>query len=123
MMHGLVNINGDAILRLVLENDDQQTQVIDAVIDTGYTGFLSLPSQLIESLNLPWIGNGQATLGDGRTAVFEIYTVRVIWDDQYRQVPVNRVETEPVIGMGLLAGYALQIEVAQHGIVTIEAIA
>lgn len=123
MMHGLVNINGDAVIRLVLENDAQQTQVIDAVIDTGYTGFLSLPGHLIESLNLPWIGNGEATLGDGRTTVFEIYSVLVIWDDNYRFIPVNRVETEPVIGMGLLAGYALQIEVAQHGIVTIEAIA
>ena len=123
MMHGLVNINGDAVIRLVLENDAQQTQVVDAVIDTGYTGFLSLPSHLIESLNLPWIGNGEAALGDGRTTVFEIYSALVIWDEHYRLIPVNRVETEPVVGMGLLAGYALQIEVAQHGIVTIEAIA
>ncbi|MGB2926373.1 MAG: clan AA aspartic protease [Limnothrix sp.] len=122
MMHGLVNINGDPVLRLVLENDAQQTHIIDAVIDTGYTGFLSLPTRLIEILHLPWIGNGQVTLGDGRAAVFEMYSVRVIWDGHYRQVPVSKVDTEPLIGLGLLAGYALQMEVTQHGIVTIDAL-
>jgi len=34
--------------------ENQQQQGIKAVIDTGYTGFLTLPSAVITALDLPW---------------------------------------------------------------------
>jgi predicted aspartyl protease len=40
-------------------------QAIDAVIDTGFNGFLSLPSTIIATLILPWSGSDFVTLGDG----------------------------------------------------------
>ena len=43
MMHGIVNQNREATIRLVVGNANKQRQVIDAVIDTGFTGFLTLP--------------------------------------------------------------------------------
>jgi predicted aspartyl protease len=41
----------------------RQTKLITAVIDTGYTGFLSLPSEIISELNLSWTGINRGTLG------------------------------------------------------------
>lgn len=43
MMQGIVDQNCEATIRLVVGNADSQRQVIDAVIDTGFTGFLTLP--------------------------------------------------------------------------------
>jgi predicted aspartyl protease len=43
MMHGIVDRNCEATIRLVVGNVDSQRQVIDAVIDTGFTGFITLP--------------------------------------------------------------------------------
>ena len=42
-MNGIVDQNCEATLRLVVSNESKQRQVIDAVIDTGFTGFLTLP--------------------------------------------------------------------------------
>jgi predicted aspartyl protease len=56
MIHGVVNRNCEATIALVVGNENRQTKLIDAVIDTGYTGFLSLPREIIVTLNLPWTG-------------------------------------------------------------------
>jgi clan AA aspartic protease len=122
MIYGVVNINSEAMISLVIMNESRQTQVIDAVIDTGYTGFLSLPSEIIIALNLPWTGIDRGTLGDGSEVTFEVYTAKVIWDGQYRNIPVNEAETDPLIGMSLLYGYDLRIQVVEGGTIRIEAL-
>ena len=44
MIYGVVNLRREATLSLVVGNSSTQRQVIDTVIDTGFDGFLSLPS-------------------------------------------------------------------------------
>ncbi|NEQ98230.1 MAG: clan AA aspartic protease [Cyanothece sp. SIO2G6] len=122
MMQGVVNQNCEATITLVVGNANQQTQLIDAVIDTGYTGFLSLPREIIVRLNLPWTGIDRGTLGDGSEATFEVYAAKVIWDGEYSNVPVNEAETDPLVGMGLLYGFDLQIQAIEGGRVTIKAL-
>jgi predicted aspartyl protease len=51
-MQGLVDQNCEATIRLVVGNTDSQRQVTDAVIDTGFTGFLTLPSSVLLNLGL-----------------------------------------------------------------------
>lgn len=122
MMHGVVNLSCEATISLVIRNTDRQTRLVDAVIDTGYTGYLSLPREIIVALNLSWTGNDRGTLGDGSEATFEVYAATVIWDGQYRNIPVNEAETVPLVGMSLLYGYDLQIRAVEGGNVTIKAI-
>lgn len=122
MMQGFVNQRCEAIIPLVVGHKNRQTQLIESVIDTGYTGFLSLPHDLIRRLDLPWIGIDRGTLGDGSEATFEVYAAQVIWDGEYRDIPVNKVETDPLIGMSLLCGYDLQIQAIEGGRITIQAL-
>lgn len=122
MMHGVVNLSCEATISLVVSNTNRQRRLIDAVIDTGYTGYLSLPHETIVALNLPWTGIDRGTLGDGSEVTFEVYAATVIWDGQYRNIPVNEAETDPLVGMSLLYGYDLQIRAVEGGNVTIKAI-
>jgi clan AA aspartic protease len=122
MMQGVVNPRREATLPLVVGNADGQRQVIDAVIDTGFNGFLTLPSAAITTLNLPWNASDIVTLGDGSETVFDLYAVTIIWDGQDREVDVAESETEPLIGMALLYGYRLQVDAIEGGIVRIEAL-
>ena len=122
MMQGVVNRNCEAMIRLVIGNENGQRQVIDALIDTGYTGFLSLPHEIIVALSLPWIGVDRGTLGDGSETTFEVYAAKVIWDGKYQNIPINEAETDPLVGMGLLYGYDLRIQAVEGGTVTIKAL-
>jgi clan AA aspartic protease len=121
MIHGVVNLSCEATISLVISNENRQTKLIHAVIDTGYTGFLSLPSEIINSLNLSWRGVDRGTLGDGSEVTFEVYAAKVIWDGNYRDIPINEAETDPLVGMSLLYGFDLRIRVVEGGSVTLEA--
>ena len=120
MIHGVVNQSCEAILPIVVKSDTR-TQLVNAVIDTGFSGFLTLPSSTIESLDLIWKGRDIATFGDGTSCIFEVYIAVVIWDGQYR-TDINESETIPLIGMQLLRGYDLRIQAIEGGSVTIEAL-
>jgi clan AA aspartic protease len=98
------------------------TQLVDTVIDTGFSGFLTLPIDIISALGLSWEGRDIATLGDGTSCTFEVYLAVVIWDGQYREIYVNESETVPLIGMRLLRGYDLRIQTIEGGTVAIEAL-
>ena len=121
MMQGKVNQSCEATLSVVLRNVEI-TQSINAVIDTGFSGFLTLPSDIIAALDLTWKGRDVATLGDGTSCIFEVYIASVIWDGVYRMIDINESETVPLIGMRLLRGYDLRIQTIEGGLVTIEAL-
>jgi len=87
MMQGYVNQNYEAMLSLVVRNGDK-LKSITAVIDTGFTGFLSLPIATIRELELSWSYRDRATLGDGSEVLFDIYDGMVIWGGQYREIAV-----------------------------------
>jgi clan AA aspartic protease len=121
MMQGFVNQNCEAMLPIVVGRDNKPRQMVEALIDTGFTGFLSLPLSMIESLELPWIFSDSVTLGDGSEVIFQMYRAIVIWDGQFKVVDVAASESEPLLGMSLLYGFKLQIEAVERGTVTIEA--
>jgi clan AA aspartic protease len=120
MIHGIVSKNREATISLVVVNESRQTKLITAVIDTGYTGFLSLPSEIITELNLSWTGIDRGTLGDGSEVTFEVYAAKVIWDGEYRDIPINEAQTDPLVGISLLYGYDLHIQTVEGGSVTIK---
>jgi clan AA aspartic protease len=122
MMHGVVNLRREATLSLVVGNANRQQQVVDTVIDTGFTGFLSLPSATITALDLPWNASDVVTLGDGSETLFDLYIATVIWDGEYREIYIAESETEPLLGMALLYGYRLQVDNIEGGAVKIEAL-
>jgi clan AA aspartic protease len=121
MMQGWVNQYCEAMLPIVVGHDSAPKQMVEALIDTGFSGFLSLPLSTIESLGLPWIFSDSVTLGDGSEVIFQMYRATVIWDGQFKVVDVAASESEPLLGMSLLYGFKLQVEAVERGIVRIEA--
>ncbi len=75
----------------MIGNSTRQREFIDTVIDTGFDGFLSLPSEVIVRLGLSWTISNLAALGDGSEALFDFYTGTVIWDGQYRTIDVAEI--------------------------------
>lgn len=121
-MQGIVDQNCEAIIRLVVGNTDVQRQVVDAVIDTGFTGFLTLPLVVLTTLNLRPYSREEGTLGDGSTCVFDVYRGIVIWDGEIRRIDINASEASPLVGMSLLYKYRVQFDAIEDGAVTIQSL-
>jgi clan AA aspartic protease len=124
MMIGNVNSRREAIIQLAVLGENNQRQGIKAVIDTGYTGFLTLPSAIaiIAKLGLTWFMQEEGTLGDGSMCMFNVFEASIIWDGQVRPIEINESEADPLIGMGLLEGYELNIQGLAGGAVKIKAL-
>lgn len=120
MVTGTVNAKRDAVIKLSVYGKQNQVIEIEAVIDTGYTGFLILPLQMIEMLELTYLAHTESMLANGKMEDFAVYAATVDWDGQKRLIEVDATGADPLIGMSLLDGYELRIQVIPEGLVTIE---
>jgi len=118
MVAGNVNHRGEAILNLVVQNQHGASQAVEAVVDTGFNGWLTLPVAVISDLHLPRRNSGYATLADGIEVPIETYEATLLWDGSPLQIMVVASDSDPLVGMGLLYGYQLSIEVIAGGNVT-----
>src|SRR5438445_677338 len=82
---------------------------------------LTLPATLIESLGLRSRGAHRGVLADGREVVLDLHEATVFWDGSARRVPVLATGSGPLVGMGLLSGYELTMQVVAGGSVPIVA--
>jgi clan AA aspartic protease len=119
MMIGTVNADLEAVLRLTVRDAAGQPHDVDAVIDSGFNGFLTLPPALIATLGLPWLCREDGQLADGSVQPFDVYVATVDWDGPSRNVEVEAADAQPLIGMALLRGSELRIQVVPGGSVSI----
>jgi clan AA aspartic protease len=122
MISGVVSASREATVRLVLYTPDGRDLEVEFVIDTGFNGWLSLPSALVSQLDLPWRRRGRAELADGSGIVFDIYATKVVWNGKMREVSVDEIDSTPLIGMSLLDRHELTIQVWPTGNVSILAV-
>jgi clan AA aspartic protease len=120
MITGVVNASHEATIRLPVQAASGQEQEIEVILDTGFSGSLTLPPTLINALGLPFRSRGSAILADGSYAHFDIHVAMVVWDGLPRNVLIEAAETDPLIGMSLLYGHDIHIQVIDGGRVTIE---
>ena len=119
---GAVNTRLEAVLRLRIRGPAGAVGEFDAVIDTGYTGLLTLPATAAAGLGLERGMGGQATLADGSARRFDTFAAELDWGGGWRGVIVSSLGAEVLVGMRLLAGHELRVHVAPGGAVEVNAL-
>jgi clan AA aspartic protease len=119
VIHGIVNANLEATIRLHVADPNGHRQEITAIIDTGYNGALSLPYATVTALALLSSASRIVTLGDASQRVLDFYTANIHWEAQVRRIRVLCVEGSPLIGTMLLQGYKLEADFTVGGTVTL----
>ena len=122
MITGKITANREAIIELEVIGSNQRREKVEAVIDTGFNGYLTLPNDLINSLKLQRAGSRHVTLGDGNVVVLDMYLAMVLWHGQQREVLALQADGGPLIGMSLLYGNRVMLEVIDDGDVTIDSL-
>ena len=121
MIEGVVNAAYEPIVRFAVQGPLGQNREIEALVDTGYNGHLMLTPELVYELGLPFVTASRAFLADGSEAIFDVYGVTVLWDGDNRQVDAYMSDATPLVGMRLLSGHNLNIDVGDGGRVVIQA--
>ena len=120
MVSGVVNDQLEAIVDLSIMGPAGQTREIEAIVDTGFNGFLFLPTDVVTELGLVLIHQSPLILADGTVGRSEVFEVSVIWDNQALQVEALASFGTPLIGMAMLRGHRLTVDVEEGGEVLIE---
>ena len=120
-MKGHVNEELEGEIELTVFGPKVEVQ-ISALIDTGFSGFMTLPTDVIDLLELEWLIEGRLTLADGEDFSTNSYLADVEWDGSRRRIVVDESDIKPLIGTGLLAGNKLEMEFKLDGRLRLESL-
>lgn len=119
MISGTITRELDAIVSIILLDAEGSRPALDFVVDTGFSGAMSMPVSWIKAMNYPWSRSTTSILADGSVIDVDVYEGRILWDNKERAVPIDATEGDLLIGMELLQGFELRIQVVVDGLVTI----
>jgi clan AA aspartic protease len=119
MITGTVNAKHEALVCLQVVGAGS-TQDVEAILDTGFNGSLTLPIPFIALLGLPWRSSGDVVLANGQVEAVDVHAATVMWDGVPRNVLVHAMDGAPLLGTTLLLGHDLRIRMVPGGRVEIE---
>lgn len=119
-IQGHVNRDREAIVVLRVRSEVGTWVEVETVVDTGFTGYLTLPPSAISALRLRAIEAVRAQLADGSFANIQTFQATAMWHGKERRVVVCAAEGGPLLGMSLLHGSRLFVDVVDGGAVNID---
>ena len=120
MTIGEVTSDGDALVRVTVEDATGEAREVEAVLDTGFNGALALPHALVEAFGLARKGDVVARLASGEERRILTYRATVLLGEAPSR-PVTVVEAgEALVGAALLWNCKVCLNYAEGGAVEIE---
>ena len=120
MIRGRVSGNQQALIAIDIMDGAGQPRSLEVVLDTGFTGYLTLPSESIRQLGLSSVGQRTFELANGELFDFQVYIGSVSWHGRPSDVLVLQSDSVPLLGMTLLWGSRVCMDALNDGEVTIE---
>ena len=120
MIRGKVTGDQQALVTVDIMDGDDLLQPIEVILDTGFTGYLTLPTDSIQELGLPSVGRRTFELANGELFEFEAYLAAVSWHGRLSDALVLKSDSAPLLGMTLLWGSRVTVDALTDGRVTIE---
>ena len=120
MIRGSVGEDQQARIAVDIMGDDGHSRSVEAVLDTGFNGPLSLPTDIVQMLGLQSVGQRTFELANGELFEFDVYLAAVAWHERPTDALVLRSEGSPLLGMTLLWGSRITFDALDGGEVTIE---
>ena len=110
-MIGYINEYLEAIIKVTIFNSVGEAITIDAMVDTGYSGFLALPRNTINELGLSWTGTTEGILADDTEISINVFRGVIVLQDMRAHIDVEEAGRLPLIGMSLLYGQDFEMRV------------
>jgi clan AA aspartic protease len=112
----------EALMSVTFRFEYRPDLAIEFVVDTGFAGYLTLPSSAVEALRLPFVYHGGARLANDSMIDVGVYAATILWNGEERRVEVLATGARPLLGTLLLDGYELNVQFAEGGQVSVESL-
>ena len=120
MIRGAVDARWQAWIPVEVMGRDGQIHSLAAVLDTGFTGHLTLPPDQLRRLDLEWELQTEVTLATGVRERLDTWNGYILWHGRPRLVHILETQGTPLLGMRLLTNSQLTVQVRVNGVVLIE---
>lgn len=122
MIVGEVKPGQEASVSLTVTGPADHQIKFDAVVDTRFTDYLTIPKRWVNGLGLRFRESMTYELANGELATFDLYEIRILWDGRWRKIVASVADGGPLVGMGLMHGCRLTVDVIDGGRVEIRAL-
>lgn len=109
-----------ARLPIELLLNDASVRSVEVDLDTGFTGDLTLPSEVIRQCGMTPEGERSVVLANGDEVYLRVWQGTTLWHERPCRVRVFQAEGEPLLGMNLLQGSRVTLDVLAGGNMVIE---
>ena len=120
MIRGRVSHRLRVRLPIELLLNDVSVRSVEADLDTGFTGDLTLPSEVIRQCGMTPEGERSVVLANGDEVHLRVWRGTTLWHESPCHVRVFQAEGEPLLGMNLLRGSRVTLDARAGGDVVIE---
>jgi clan AA aspartic protease len=120
MISGTVSSEREIIVDLEVVTAAQAPMPIQAVVDTGFNGYLTLPASTLKAAGALSAGTRRAELGDGQIVDLELFLLKVKWLAEEREILAVRADAAPLLGMSMLWGCRVAFAAETGGTVMID---
>lgn len=120
MIRGRINQRLEPVISVPILDDHDIAHSFEFILDTGFSGHLTLQSDVINRLGLSYSGQRAVAMADGFVHDVDVFTARVLWHENWRPVFVIRLDSFPLLGMRSLLGSKLSMNVYAGGLVAVE---
>ncbi|MCW3130932.1 MAG: hypothetical protein N2V75_12675 [Methanophagales archaeon] len=110
MIEGFVNEDLEPVIEIGLIFEDRVERTV-AIIDTGFNGYLCLAENLMDKIDLSYIGTDFFELGNGEILEDDVFLGKIIFDERECDVLVIlSTSSDVLIGTSMLKAKTLFID-------------
>lgn len=107
------------LVDLTLRGPTGREAELEFVLDTGFTGVLTMMPSACEALGLLYVRPQPASLADGTSIILEVYQSALLWNGGEHDVEILAMDGAPLIGMTLLEDSDVRFQGNEGGLVSI----
>ncbi len=119
MMNGNV-FNRQILMMIAFCLPGQPDLLLEFVLDTGFTGYLTLPPAVVAALNLPFLHRMPANLADDSMVDIPVHVAIIRWNGVQTTVRVLATGRRPLLGTALLDDKELVAQFRDGGLATVD---
>lgn len=115
----VVNVAGNLYptVRVTVTGDGEVSETIDATLDTGFTGSIALPAELVDRLGLEYVRDRAVILADGSHYDTQIYRASARLGEDWHDLEVHVSGHVALVGMRLICGANVSFDAVPDGLI------